>query len=57
MLDPKAIVTDGVKNLGDVVIDFLTYKSVGRSSVVLKASNAASNFAMMSVEDVILGVS
>ena len=35
----------------------VTYRSVRRSSVVSKASNAASNFAIMSVEDVIVGVS
>ena len=48
---PNAIVADGVKYLGDSV------RLVGRLLVILKASNAASNFAMMSVEDVIVGVS
>ena len=48
---PNAIVADGVKYLGDSV------RSVGRLLVILKASNAASNFSMMAVEDVIVGVS
>ena len=54
---PNSIVVDGVNILAIASYICVTYRSVGRSSVVSNASNAASNFAMISVEDVIVGVS